>query len=619
MDDTWTDPLTLKELVRARTEAVIEHLGPLAPADALRSATSAFVGNSARGGPQGVVPRTLLLHTLRQLALASDLMASRRRRIERMLELAAVVSSAHESWAGFGGPPPLAWEAEAVAGLPSSWRSPRTNAVVLPFSGKRAAGSLALPEALIALLGSEDIPAIDLAFQRYLAGEIIRAVQPWGLGDERSRVTMAFASGLVLESVLGPEPAKHVTSDDEEEAELSDGEVGALWTRVLGSLADGGEFGRFDLVRAGFGLQLRLLPRLPESSAGEWHPALSDAAFALRRQDRGELAETMRWIRARLPFDEHTAPGEFGLAPAGQTKDFERGLFNPAFVDDRESLFVAARLRTIASFHQMLVKNEQIGGFREPGTPGEPITLRTVNEQVRGRRHFAIQQVAREASARAKAARAIAILDDRASRDGLGRLAPRSSGDGSTKAASVPWAADYLRLVRDVERMWWLLNRRSGGLEVPAQHILGASLHASFRQWVADRLADHDEDRNIVARRIEADRRAGIDPVDELPPTFEEWLRASGRTFPGERDAAIREWSLAQDGLLSERQRKRERIALTRYLDAIVRDETGVWEPLALAHGGEKLNGAFSLEELTRLILAEQRAFRQRASKPRED
>lgn len=55
---------------------------------------------------------------------------------------------------------------------------------------------------------------------------------------------------------------------------------------------------------------------------------------------------------------------------------------------------------------------------------------------------------------------------------------------------------------------------------------------------------------------------------------------------------ALREWSVEQEGLLPERQRKRERLALARYLDAIVRDETGVWAPLAAARGGVAVAGA---------------------------
>ncbi|POH59664.1 hypothetical protein C3B59_17380 [Cryobacterium zongtaii] len=596
----------LREAIRARTTAVIKHLGPDAPALALELETRRYTANSARTADpsRDLKERTMLLHTLRLLATATELMPERRRRAARYLELAQAMPGIRCAWAGHGEPPPIGWETEAAiepSASPAGWSAPRRHAIELPFSGRRERHGLGLPVEIGRHLGSSDLRSIDRSFQRYLATEMMRAAFPYGLADKRSRATMAFAVGLVWESMLGAHPGGASSDRAPDEYLLTDIGVATAWNELFAVLwrSEHG-VGRFDLIRAGYGLQARLLPQLGNGFQDAWHPALADRAFGMRS---GENSPSTAWLRELLPFDLARADEAFRINAAGAVDELRKRIYNPAFTGSLDEFVTEIKARTLRAFHQALLKNEQMGGYRAPtGGPNDDITLRSVNEQVRGRRQHAIDQVTSGASSR-QAART--VIDGE-------QIGPRGVTDTSTKARAHTWAVDYLRAIRTVEKFWWVLNRRAGLPEVPAEHVLGASLHLSFLDWLERSVEQNERRSAIVIARITADLAEGRVPNDEPPLSFEEWLRHERYHYPGPRSQSILLWSEAQTGLMSERRRLRERKALTAYLDAILADETGVWEPVATRWSHGKHNGSYLLPTLAGIVEAEYRGWKRR-------
>lgn len=597
---------SLREVVRERTAAVIAYLGPDAPVMALEMETRRYTANSARSTSvtRDLEERTVLLHTLRLLATATELMPERRSRAERYLELSQLLQGVRSAWLGFGDPPRISWDSEPASEPSASaagWSAPQRNAIERPFSGRRERNGLGLSPQLVRQLGSSDLRSIDRSFQRYLAAEAIRASFPYGLADERSRTTMTFAIGLVWESMLGAEPGGVSDAPVPNAVALTDIGVATAWNELLAVLwrSDDG-VGRFDLIRAGYGLQARLLPSLDDGCENAWHPALADGAFGQRR---GETRPDTARLRQLLPFDPDRAHEAFSLNAAGSVAELKRRIYNPAFSGSLDEFVVEIKSRTLFAFHQALLKNEQMGGYRSPaGAPDAHITLTSVNEQVRGRRRHAIDQVISAASSRRAA---LTIIDGESS-------GPRGKTDPSSKAHADPWATDYLSAILRVETYWWTLNRRAGLPEVAAEHVLGASLHRAFLDWLKRSVEQHERRSAIVIARIAADLKEGRVPVDAPPVSFEEWLREQRYHYPGPRNQAILLWSEGQTGLLSERRRLLERKALTTYLDAMLADETGVWAPLAKRWQKRRYDGVYLLQTLADMVEAEYREWKKR-------
>jgi hypothetical protein len=598
----------LHDLLEPRRDLVVEYLRDLGHVEAwhgaavvLETATRSYVANTGKfpmpksGEPDAAavahfLERHVLRFTVRLLDAATEAVNERRTRREELLTTAAADPGVVEAWAGLTPPSPFDWETAAPQHGFDFGRDPRVNILERPLDGRRSnGGELGLPPELASFAGSDDIAGLDAAYWNFLATETRRVAYPLGLADERSRLTAAIAIGLLTQSAragaLVDEPG-----EDADPAPIGDLEITAGWDALYSKLArhkDG--VGAFDLVRAGFGYQIGLLSRLEDRWDAEWHPVIAEHAFLLGRRNSPDQRAWGEYLAQRLPFHVELAAADHAVRAAGAMKEVRKRVFNPKLAGSRDEIADDIRTTTLAAFYQSLLKDEQLGGYRSPSfvAKGGAIRIGTVNRQILPRVARVAQSISRKQIRRADGESGTATVNAQLQLAGEEALRPRSEGDGSAKRRAAPWVAVHLEHMASIEGFWRGLRRFHRLPDVPVEVRDGYLLHREFLEWLARDVAWYE---GVLAARLAMIEHArdNDQPIpDVYTGPYEEWLRSGGsgpdakppRHYPGGLEVALRRWSRDRPGLLSDRQRNRERWLLEDYLTALHTDST--WNTVA--------------------------------------